>query len=64
MSEAYSDILFAPQNFFDRAQDGDLLNRRWIETNETSGELTYKTYGVPLPQCKVVLPEPGEAFKV
>jgi primary-amine oxidase len=59
-TEAYSSIVFAPQNFFDRAQDGDLLNRRWIEVNETTGELTYQTYGVGLETCAVQLEEPAE----
>ncbi|CAM1508850.1 Fc.00g025890.m01.CDS01 [Cosmosporella sp. VM-42] len=58
-TEAVSSIVFAPQNFFDRAQDGDLLNRRWMETNEDTGELSFKTYGVPLPQCQVELTEPA-----
>jgi primary-amine oxidase len=59
-TEAYSSIVFAPQNFFDRAQDGDLLNRRWIEVNETTGELTFETYGVKLETCAVKLEEPAE----
>jgi primary-amine oxidase len=59
-TEAYSSIVFAPQNFFDRAQDGDLLNRRWIEVNETTGELTYEAYGVNLETCPIQLEEPAE----
>lgn len=58
-TEAYSSIVFAPQNFFDRAQDGDLLNRRWIEVGE-EGDLSYETYGVELETCPVVLEEPAE----
>lgn len=57
-TEAVSSIVFAPQNFFDRAQDGDLLNRRWLETDSETGELSFETYGVPLPECKVSLTEP------
>lgn len=52
--------MFAPQNFFDRAQDGDLLNRRWIEVNASTGELTYDAYGVGLEICPVQLNEPAE----
>ncbi|UQC89979.1 copper amine oxidase [Colletotrichum lupini] len=53
-SEAVSSIVFAPQNFNDRAQDGDLQNRRWIVVNETTGELESDTYGVELPsECEV-----------
>jgi primary-amine oxidase len=59
-TEAYSSIVFAPQNFFDRAQDGDLLNRRWIEVNATTGVLTYENYGVGLDTCAVQLKEPAE----
>ncbi|KAH7398984.1 copper amine oxidase [Phaeosphaeria sp. MPI-PUGE-AT-0046c] len=59
-TEAYSSIVFAPQNFFDRAQDGDLLNRRWAQVNSNSGELTYETYGVGLDTCAVELHEPIE----
>ncbi|KAF2634788.1 amine oxidase catalytic domain-containing protein [Massarina eburnea CBS 473.64] len=58
-SEAYSSISFAPQNFFDRAQDGDLLNRRWIEVDD-EGVLTYEDYGVGLETCVVDLTEPTE----
>ena len=57
-SEAVSNIIFAPQNFHDRAQDGDLLNRRWIKYNATTDELTFDTYGVPLPNCPIDIPEP------
>ena len=56
-TEAYSSIVFAPQNFFDRAQDGDILNRRWVVGN-ANGTLTYKDYGVPMPTCAVNLTEP------
>jgi primary-amine oxidase len=52
--------VFAPQNFFDRAQDGDLLNRRWIEVDASTSELTYETYGVGLETCPVQLEEPAE----
>lgn len=61
-SEAVSSVLFAPQNFNDRAQEGDLLNRRWIVANATTGELTYEDYGVALPDCKVQLDEPVEGI--
>jgi primary-amine oxidase len=50
----------APQNFFDRAQDGDLLNRRWIEIDDESGELSFEDYGVGLETCPVALEEPAE----
>ena len=52
-------MLFAPQNFHDRAQDGDLLNRRWIRVNQTTGELTYDAYGIALPDCAINIPEPA-----
>lgn len=58
-TEAYSSIVFAPQNFFDRAQDGDLKNRRWMEV-DTEGKLTYETYGVGLETCAIELEEPAE----
>lgn len=58
-TEAYSSIVFAPQNFFDRAQDGDLLNRRYLVVDEETGELEVETYGVPLPTCAVDLTEPA-----
>jgi primary-amine oxidase len=59
-TEAYSSIVFAPQNFNDRAQDGDLLNRRWMEVDD-EGVLTYETYGVGLDTCLAVsLAEPAE----
>jgi primary-amine oxidase len=57
-TEAVSSIVFAPQNFNDRAPDGDLKNRRWIVTNATTGELQYDTLGVELPACKVEIEEP------
>lgn len=56
-TEAYSSIMFAPQNFFDRAQDGDLRNRRWVEL-DGQGELKVETYGVGLGTCPVDLQEP------
>ncbi|KAJ4399033.1 hypothetical protein N0V91_009729 [Didymella pomorum] len=59
-TEAYSSIVLAPQNFFDRAQDGDLLNRRWIEVDADSGELSFEDYGVGLDICPIVLDEPSE----
>jgi len=57
-SEAVSSIVFAPQNFFDRAQEGDLRNRRWIVADSESDVLTYEDYGVPLASCNVELEEP------
>ncbi|KAK0611635.1 primary-amine oxidase [Immersiella caudata] len=57
-TEASSSILFAPQNFFDRAQEGDLQNRRWIETGEDQDELNFEAYGVPLANCAINLREP------
>ncbi|KAI0842626.1 copper amine oxidase [Hypoxylon sp. FL0890] len=62
-SEAVSSIMFAPQNFFDQSQDGDLKNRRWYTVPETANSsnataLVSETYGVDLPQCKVELQEP------
>jgi primary-amine oxidase len=57
-TEASSSIVFAPQNFFDRAQEGDLQNRRWIETGEDEDELNFETYGVPLANCAIDLREP------
>jgi primary-amine oxidase len=59
-TEASSSIVFAPQNFFDRAQDGDLLNRRWMEVDEDTGELSFETYGIGLETCPLVLNEPAE----
>ncbi|KAI2639154.1 copper amine oxidase [Hypomontagnella submonticulosa] len=62
-SEAVSSIMFAPQNFFDQAQDGDLKNRRWYTVPETTGSgnqttLVSEAYGVELPQCGIALQEP------
>jgi primary-amine oxidase len=57
-TEAYSSIVFAPQNFFDRAQDGDLLNRRWMTVDE-EGAMTYDAYGVSLETCQIALEEPA-----
>lgn len=54
--------MLAPQNFFDRAQDGDLLNRRWIEVDADSGELSFEDYGVGLDTCPLVLDEPSEGI--
>lgn len=56
-TEAVSSIVFAPHNFFDRAQDGDLRNRRWIVA-QGDGSLRTETYGVPLPACALALQEP------
>lgn len=61
-SEAVSSIMFAPQNFFDRAQDGDITNRRWIVPAEDDDEaLVYEDFGIDLPQCKVELQKPTVA---
>ncbi|KAI0387194.1 copper amine oxidase [Hypomontagnella monticulosa] len=62
-SEAVSSIMFAPQNFFDQAQDGDLKNRRWYTVPETASNGTQATlvsesYGIKLPQCGLTLQEP------
>lgn len=57
-TEAVSSIVFAPQNFFDRAQDGDLLNRRWITYNATTDEIAFDAYGVELPDCVIDISEP------
>lgn len=57
-NEAVSSIMFAPQNFFDRSQDGDIQNRRWITQAENSTlGLAYDVFGIELPQCKVELKE-------
>lgn len=66
-SEAYSSIVFAPQNYFARAQDGDLLNRRWVMPKETeggSGEfyLEFENLAEALPTCAVDLGEPVEGL--
>ncbi|KAK4231828.1 putative copper amine oxidase [Podospora fimiseda] len=58
-SEAVSSIVFAPQNFNDRAQESDLLNRRWIISDPKTGAISYEDYGVELPTCKVALEEPS-----
>ncbi|KAI1372933.1 copper amine oxidase [Hypoxylon crocopeplum] len=62
-SEAVSSIMFAPQNFFDNAQDGDLRNRRWYTVPDATDSsdvtaLVSEAYGIELPQCKVALQEP------
>ncbi|KAL7623325.1 hypothetical protein AAE478_007006 [Parahypoxylon ruwenzoriense] len=62
-SEAVSSVMFAPQNFFDRAQDGDLRNRRWyyVASDQAEGDtsaLASNTFGIELPQCRVELREP------
>ncbi|KAJ9649717.1 hypothetical protein H2201_001862 [Coniosporium apollinis] len=56
-TEAYSSIVFAPQNFFDRAQDGDLLNRRWVVPT-AEDTLEFEIYGVELPSCPIEISEP------
>ncbi|KAL1954010.1 hypothetical protein VTO42DRAFT_1831 [Malbranchea cinnamomea] len=66
-TEAYASMVFAPQNFFDRAPVDDLRNRRYIVPRRKEGEdaeyeLEFETYGVALPRCEVELPEP--AFKI
>jgi len=61
-TEAYSSIVFAPQNFFDRAQDGDLLNRRWVVPDVETGELVFETYGVGLPTCAIDVEEPVDGI--
>lgn len=58
-TEAYSSITFAPQNFFDRAEDGDLLNRVWMEVDK-EGQLTVADYGVSHDTCAVSIEKPGE----
>ncbi|KAK0714012.1 copper amine oxidase [Lasiosphaeria miniovina] len=57
-TEAVSSISFAPHNFNDRAQEGDLLNRRWI-VPDADGVLAYDDYGVTLPTCQIELDEPA-----
>ncbi|KAJ4306629.1 hypothetical protein N0V88_001434 [Collariella sp. IMI 366227] len=58
-SEAVSSIVFAPQNFFDRAPEGDLRNRRVVVSDDKTGDVTYEDYGVQLPLCKVHVEEPA-----
>ncbi|KAJ9138446.1 Amine oxidase [Pleurostoma richardsiae] len=62
-SEAVSSITFAPQNFFDRAQDGDLKNRRWIVPNDAANTLLFENYGVVLPKCHIDLNEPASEMQ-
>ncbi|KAK3367597.1 copper amine oxidase [Podospora didyma] len=57
-TEAVSSIVFAPQNFNDRAQEGDLRNRRWIVPDADTGVLGYDDYGISLPTCDLQLEEP------
>ncbi|PGH13252.1 hypothetical protein AJ79_03811 [Helicocarpus griseus UAMH5409] len=57
-SEAHASITLSPQNFFDRAQDGDLLNRRWIVTDSETRDPDFQDLGVELPYCEVQLEEP------
>ncbi|KAM7198289.1 putative copper amine oxidase [Rhypophila sp. PSN 637] len=56
-SEAVSSIVLAPQNFNDRAPEGDLRNRRWGEV-DADGVLTYEDYSIELPTCQIKLEEP------
>ena len=68
-TEAYSSMVFSPQNFFDRAQVDDLVNRRFMvpkrnkDKEEEGGprmyELDFDTYGVQFPACDVDFTEPG-----
>lgn len=55
MLVCYGSLTRSPwsQNFFDRAQEGDLRNRRWVSTTSDSGVLEYEDYGVPLASCNV-----------
>lgn len=62
-TEAVSSVMFAPQNFFDRAQDGDLKNRRWIVPDSKGETLHYDDYGVELSQCEVKFEEPASNVK-
>ncbi len=57
-SEAVSSIVFAPQNFNDRAPEGDLRNRR-VVVSDAKGALQYEDYGIALPACKVQVEEPA-----
>ncbi|KAK1714588.1 LOW QUALITY PROTEIN: primary-amine oxidase [Colletotrichum acutatum] len=60
-SEDIPVTLYSEANFNDRAQDGDLQNRRWIVT---TGELESDTYGVELPsECEVGFSEPVFGIK-
>jgi primary-amine oxidase len=58
-SEAVSNIVFAPQNFNERAQEVDLRNRRWIiaKGGEEVG-LEYEDHGIEMPTCRIELEEP------
>ncbi|KAF4124299.1 primary-amine oxidase [Geosmithia morbida] len=57
-TEAVSSISLVPQNFFDRAQDGDLKNRRWYLPDTESDTLDTEDYGVELPSLNFRLEEP------
>jgi primary-amine oxidase len=57
-TEAYSSIVFAPHNFFNQSEDGDLRNRRWITAN-ASEPLKFWDYDVKLPTCPISLSEPA-----
>ncbi|RYP78917.1 hypothetical protein DL771_000302 [Monosporascus sp. 5C6A] len=54
-SEAVRSVLFAPQNFFDQAQEDDLRNRRWILPGAEGHELVVEGFGITLPTCKAVI---------
>ncbi|KAK5653745.1 hypothetical protein OQA88_7901 [Cercophora sp. LCS_1] len=56
-SEAVSNIVFAPQNFNDRAQEGDLRNRRWLVAGKEG--LEYEDYGNTVGTCRIELEEPA-----
>ncbi|GAB7358237.1 hypothetical protein MBLNU230_g0388t1 [Neophaeotheca triangularis] len=67
-TEAYSSIKFSPQNFFARAQDGDLRNRIWAvptETEDGSGEyyLDSELLAAPLPTCSLRLNDPVDGIE-
>ncbi|RYP13830.1 hypothetical protein DL765_006702 [Monosporascus sp. GIB2] len=54
-SGAVSSVLFAPQNFFDQAQEGDLRNRRCVVPDAEGDELVVEDFGIDLAACKVAL---------
>ncbi|RYO96682.1 hypothetical protein DL766_004758 [Monosporascus sp. MC13-8B] len=47
-SEAVNSVLFAPQNFFEQAQEGNLRNRRWIVPDAEGDELVVQDFGIEL----------------
>ena len=59
-TEAYSHVALAPQNFFNRAQDDDLLRWRWIRVDADVGKLACKEYDVGLDTCPIDLEESAE----